>query len=332
MDLAELEFENMYLEGKNIILRTDTNLLMLDKVLNMYDYVTRYGVDKSFIKVYNINAELDAVTGFSIAGNESFDYTDIDPAYKQACMEGIIEGVKAAVKWIIEKIKQLLNWIKEVWHKFYNLFDSSKTTHEINKLKQEQVSNINDEQVETEMPDHKAVQDVCNAARSLEEAIKYVDSNISDEAVQAIERSIGYYKNTEFYKPNWLDRPSEIMFRLHDKDRYLNLMQSDMKDLATVYVVVKRLMDRATEGLKIMKRSAEILSNSNTAPNHEADMKTVKLLKQKMKHTTELIAACNKVTKYILKHQRITDSALSSISKAIARGKDDAQVRWKYTS
>ena len=331
MDLAELEFENMYLEGKNITLRLDTNLLMLDKVLNMYDYVNKYGIDKSFIKVYNINAELDAVTGFSIAGNESFDHTDIDPAYKQACMEGIVDGIVAAVKWIIEKIKQLLGWIKDVWLKICNSFDSGKTTHEINKLKQAEVKDAN-AQVETEIPVQETIKEVREAIDPLQEAIKYVDGNISEESVLAIERSLGRYKNTKFYKPNWFDRPTNIIFRLHDKDRYLNLIQKDITDLATLYVVVTRLMDRATEGLKIMQRTAETLSNPNTAPGHKADMETVKLLKTKIKHTTDLIAACNKATKYILKHKRITDSALGDIGKAIENGRDDVKVLWRYES
>ena len=133
MNYDELEFENTQLMCSNISLKLDGNFIMLDKMLSMYDYATKYGIDESFVRIHNTHYELDGIAGMIYPCNESFSEFDVDLVkYKEACMEGLLEGITKILKWILDRIKALCDWIGEMWDKFWGLF---RTTNETNEKK-----------------------------------------------------------------------------------------------------------------------------------------------------------------------------------------------------
>ena len=125
MDTSQesLEFENAKLKFEKADLELNGTVLMLNKACSMYNYVKQYGVDKSFVRMHNEHSELDAMANMIYPCTESFDSYPSDIAkYEQACMEGIMSGIKSAIDYVLKKLKQLGAFIMDLVRKFINLF------------------------------------------------------------------------------------------------------------------------------------------------------------------------------------------------------------------
>lgn len=121
--VAELEFENARLHVDLNLTRFDGCMLMVDRLLSMHNHVQNYGIDRTFLALYNERNLLSKVCDVRFPACEDVlsDY-DLNRQYFEACMEGLGRAIKDAFKWVIEKIKALLNWIGEMWKKFWGLF------------------------------------------------------------------------------------------------------------------------------------------------------------------------------------------------------------------
>ena len=129
--VAELEFENARLHVDLNLTRFDGCMLMVDRLLSMHNHVQNYGIDRTFLALYNKRNLLSKVCDVRFPACEDVlsDY-DLNRQYFEACMEGLGRAIKDAFKWVIEKIKALFNWIGEMWKKFWGLF---KNKTEANK-------------------------------------------------------------------------------------------------------------------------------------------------------------------------------------------------------
>ena len=122
---------------------TEVASQMLSRMCDMYDHVKQFGIDRTFVSLYNRHGELDRVCGMRFPSCESMDvvgdrYSRYSTAFI-AAMEDEKEGLWAKVKKVIAKI---WNWIKNVaskiWEKIKALFGfkQKRTEKIINFLKQ----------------------------------------------------------------------------------------------------------------------------------------------------------------------------------------------------
>ncbi|MEE3416198.1 MAG: hypothetical protein VZR53_12620 [Prevotella sp.] len=110
---------------------TEVASQMLSRMCDMYAHVKQFGIDRTFVSLYNRHGELDRVCGVQFPSCESMDvvgdrYSRYSTAFI-AAMESSGSGLWAKVKEIISKI---WNWIKNVaskiWEKIKALFGFRK--------------------------------------------------------------------------------------------------------------------------------------------------------------------------------------------------------------
>ena len=111
---------------------TEVASQMLSRMCDMYAHVKQFGIDRTFVSLYNRHGELDRVCGIQFPSCESMDvvgdrYSRYSTAFI-AAMEDEKEGLWAKVKKVIAKI---WNWIKNVaskiWEKIKSLFGFNKS-------------------------------------------------------------------------------------------------------------------------------------------------------------------------------------------------------------
>ena len=104
---------------------------MLSKMTTMYYHVKQFGIDRTFVSLYNRHGELNRVCGMQFPSCESMDvsgssYSNYSQAFI-AAMEDEGEGLWAKFKAIIARI---WNWIKDtaskIWDKLKSLFGFNK--------------------------------------------------------------------------------------------------------------------------------------------------------------------------------------------------------------
>jgi hypothetical protein len=104
---------------------------MLSKMTTMYYHVKQFGIDRTFVSLYNRHGELNRVCGMQFPSCESMDvsgssYSNYSQAFI-AAMEDEGEGLWARFKALIAKI---WNWIKNtasgIWNKLKSLFGFNK--------------------------------------------------------------------------------------------------------------------------------------------------------------------------------------------------------------
>ena len=128
---------------------TEVASQMLSRMCDMYDHVKQFGIDRTFVSLYNRHGELDRVCGMQFPSCESMDvvgdrYSRYSTAFI-AAMEDEKEGLWAKFKKMVAKI---WNWIKEkvsnIWSKIKHLFMSEKAKkEELKKKYQEEAAKIN---------------------------------------------------------------------------------------------------------------------------------------------------------------------------------------------
>lgn len=321
--LEELDFENTQLKCENIMLKLDGNLLMLDKAFSMYDYVTKYGVDRSFVKVHNTHYELDALAGMIYPCNESFDGFDVDLAkYKQVCMEGILEAITNAVKWVIEKLKALCSWIGEMFNKFLGLF-RNKT--EKNKKTIKELRNMvlmDDAEFDVKYVSPAAV-------AKYNEILKKVNITTSSGDATTVVPGL----TAEEFK---LLRSSIENFRSKSNERIVSIHVTDENGKTTVL----NIADRNTDGFdKLVNLIGKVIAyHKNTISDYEKDERELikrlgnnnnaeangardKLakIKSNIKTYKNTVSILSKLLKLVLDDTNITDKTLSTIGKHLKR-------------
>ena len=99
----------------------------LDRALNMYNHVKNYGIDRTFLSLFNSNGELDNAIGCRFPSCESVDFggnpcSNMSQAFI-AAMEDENEGFFAKIWAFIKRCwNAIANFVAGVWDKFMSLF------------------------------------------------------------------------------------------------------------------------------------------------------------------------------------------------------------------
>lgn len=353
--LEELDFENTQLKCENIMLKLDGNLLMLDKAFSMYDYVTKYGVDRSFVKVHNTHYELDALAGMIYPCNESFDGFDVDLAtYKQVCMEGILEAITNAVKWVIEKLKALCSWIGEMFNKFLGLF-RNKTESNKKAIKALKATRMTDKEFDTEVVSPTAVAKYNEIMKKVESATNSSAPNVgTKEIVPGL--SAEEFSNIKSFIENFTTKNKNQHIEkitIKDnagKDRVLNIADRTTADFEKLILTIGKIIKDSKnkidqyeksvstlegklrtkkENSKISNMGIDEFGKSLTDPNDNritnaifgpgnAQAKIAKL-KSDVKKYKNTVSILSKLLKLILDDTKITEGMLKHISTNVKR-------------
>jgi hypothetical protein len=131
-DLARSEVDNA---------KISATTMQLDQLLNMYNHVKRFGVDRTFLSLYNSNNQLNNLLGVKFPSCESINSvgnanSNMSRAFILAMEdenEGIFAKIIKGIKWVWEKIKYLCT---VVWKKIKSWVSSSGITKRLAKCEQ----------------------------------------------------------------------------------------------------------------------------------------------------------------------------------------------------
>jgi hypothetical protein len=112
-DLAQAEVDSS---------KAATTTMQLDQVFNMYNHVKRFGIDRSFLSLYNSNNQLNSMLGVKFpscesinsVGNANSNISRVFIVAMEDENEGIFAKIIKGIKWVWEKIKYLCT---VVWKK-----------------------------------------------------------------------------------------------------------------------------------------------------------------------------------------------------------------------
>lgn len=347
--LEELDFENTQLRCENIMLKLDGNLLMLDKAFSMYDYVTKYGVDRSFVKVHNTHYELDALVGMIYPCNESFDGFDVDLAnYKQVCMEGILEAITNAAKWVIEKLKALCSWIGEMFDKFLGLFRNKNESNKKN-IKALKMMRMRDKEFDAQVVSPTAVAKYDEIIKKIESADNSNTPNAT--AAGAIPGlSAEEFSNIKSFIENFTTKNKNQHIEkitIKDnagKDRVLNIADRTTADfeklILTIGKIIKDNKDKISQYEKNIDTlqdglNNKIMHNGKQETNADTDEKKaesarvfndstnalakIEKIRSDVKRYKNTVSILSKLLKLILDDTKVTEGMLKHISTHVKR-------------
>ena len=150
--MSENDFEKMKLEIEVGCAKAECESMQLsfaqvslDRAFNMYSHVKNYGIDRTFLSLFNSNGELDNAIGRRFPSCESVDfggspYSNMSRTFI-AAMEDENEGFFAKIWAFIKKCwNAIVNFIKSAWDKFMSLFkkkdgDVDAQLNELDKVK-----------------------------------------------------------------------------------------------------------------------------------------------------------------------------------------------------
>ena len=101
---------------------TEVASQMLSRMCDMYAHVKQFGIDRTFVSLYNRHGELDRVCGIQFPSCESMDvvgdrYSRYSTAFI-AAMEDEKEGLWAKIKAFNDKIENLNKKVEtKIWEK-----------------------------------------------------------------------------------------------------------------------------------------------------------------------------------------------------------------------
>ena len=102
---GEAETEDTKAEAANMV---------FDQLMNMYTHVKRYGVDRTFLSLYNSDGQLNRMVGYKFPSCESID--SVGSVRSQASRAFIVAMEEDGI------FKRIWTWIKETITKVYNFF------------------------------------------------------------------------------------------------------------------------------------------------------------------------------------------------------------------
>jgi len=128
---TETNAEELGAEGAETVAESDNEVadgeaanMVFDQVLSMYDHVAEFGVDRTFLSLYNRNGQLDNMIGFNFPSMESIDSVGSPrSAASQAFLaamesDGIFtkiwEWIKKVCKAIMNFFIKIADWFREV--------------------------------------------------------------------------------------------------------------------------------------------------------------------------------------------------------------------------
>lgn len=336
----ELAFENAQLHVDLNLTRFDGCMLMVNKLLSMQTHVCNYGIDSTFLALYNRDGQLSDICDAKFPACEDVlsDY-DLNRRYLDVCMEGLGSAIADAFNWVIKQLKGLFNWIGEMWHRFIGLFkasyNSAKTKSKVNKLR-------NSKLVKKLSAKVAAGSRLININRIIQENEALFERLATDSLTEQDKARVNESKNilkglADAGKKGAGDKEVtsiEIM-NDNDKNRCLNMIldfqtQSDkvINALGLHVSRLKNIESKIMSNMKIQAHNKEAHKGDkkkNPLKNKDLDIRA--RWKSQLATTRDLIHILSLIMKSILRDNKVTQNTLNLIYKACkASDKNEASV------
>ena len=181
---------------------------MLVQMSKLYTHVKTYGIDRTFLSIYNANGELDRACGirfpscetFSVTGNPRDQYSTRFIAAMEDDGKGLWnwiknafqrawEWIKEKASWIWSKITDFWDWIKKQFKRLIDFFKRDKTPKNVGEDTKATVE-ANEEYVKTMQQAKVDKETIAKLSKELADALEKLKKAQTDtEAAQ---------KNAEF--------------------------------------------------------------------------------------------------------------------------------------
>lgn len=125
--------------------QTEMFMERFDEIINRYNYVKRYGVDRTFMRLFNSENELSRQFNYYFPSCESFGMTG-DPNSKEsiACMEGFVDIVKDIWNFIKGVIKKVFGFFGKIFESVrVRMGELNGQIGRLRKLNAERTSDVN---------------------------------------------------------------------------------------------------------------------------------------------------------------------------------------------
>ena len=197
---------------------------MLVQMSKLYTHVKTYGIDRTFLSIYNANGELDKVCGvrfpscesFAVTGNPRDQYSTRFIAAMEDDNKGFWNWIKNAFQrawewlkekasWIWSKITDFWDWIKKQFKRLIDFFKRDKTPKNVGEDTKATVE-ANEEYVKTMQQAKVDKETIAKLSKELADALEKLKKAQTDtEAAQ---------KNAEF-----LQKKIDTLNRLLDETK-----------------------------------------------------------------------------------------------------------------
>lgn len=336
----ELAFENAQLHVDLNLTRFDGCMLMVNRLLSMQTHVYNYGIDSTFLALYNRDGQLSAVCDVKFPACEDIlsDY-DLNRRYLDACMEGLGSAIADAFNWVIERIKGLFRWIGEMWQRFINLFktsyNSAKTKSKVSKLR-------NSKLVKKLSAKVASGSRLINISKIIQENEALFERLATDTLTDQDKARVNESKNilkglADAGKKGAGDKEvtSIEIANDSDKNRCLNMVldfqtQSDrvINALGLHIGRLKNIESKLMSNMKIQASNKDAhKGNKKKNPLKDKDLDIRARWKSQLATTRDLLHILSLVMKSILRDNKITQNTLNLIYKACkASDKNEARI------
>jgi hypothetical protein len=184
-DLAQAEVDNA---------RTSATMSQLDQVFNMYNHVRQFGIDRTFLSLYNSNNQLNNMLGIRFPSCESMNSvgsvnSNASKTFLVA-MEDEGEGIFAKIWEFIKKIiKKIVDFFKNVWTKIKEWvgFKTKEAEKKVEEIKSADVPNTVGGKIKRYICKHPIKTTVAVTAivlKGLYEIYKYKRTMASPDAIK----------------------------------------------------------------------------------------------------------------------------------------------------
>ena len=328
--IDELEFENAQLHVDLNLTRFDGCMLMFDQLLSMYTHVQNYGIDRTFLVLYNNDNQLNDICNMKFPACESIlsDY-ELNQRYFEACMEGLGSAISSLFNWVIEKIKGLFSWIGEMWSKFIGLFKSdevsAKTRSKVEKLRNSKLV----KQIEVAVASNRHMANIEPIIKECDKVFKNIaNGNVNLADIRKLTNAHNIL--TALVKQGKKGKGDQEIKKIKIvSDSSKNSCLNYVLDFQTQSDKVVRALGMHISGYKNIEQ--QIVSNLKAqAQNIDAykdnkkkngfkdkELKIRDKWKAALSAIRDGVSILSKVMKYIMQGNKITQNVLHVISKAV---------------
>jgi hypothetical protein len=301
----------------------------------MHNHVQNYGIDRTFLALYNERNLLSKVCDVRFPACEDVlsDY-DLNRQYFEACMEGLGRAIKDAFKWVIEKIKALLNWIGEMWKKFWGLFKDKTEANKKLIVKLEELHLKDDAEFDTKCISPETLSKFNEIMNKLDQ-----NANNNKALLEGTNLSLQEYTNIRNYLDNLKfdsDKENEAVKIIEIKDNNgkttaLNIAKRDTDGFEKLSVAIGNSIKAGKMALDRLEKQQVALDKAHSAMQ-DGENKTkigtdINKIKESIKLYREKVSTLSKLLKLVLDGTVVTNKMLKMIGEHCSHvaGRDDKE-------
>lgn len=294
-----------------------------DELSNMLYVAKHYGVDRTFLALYNRRGELSSMLGMALPSCESFDAIG---APSTSVSRAVIAGLEGALGKVWEFIKRIagkvVDFVKRIGSAIFNLFASYE--RQIKRLLEAEKNLTN--KTPSESVKHVTVEALSTALTTVNEASKHIQGYSGNDAADLTSEKIqeAFKAPKESLEKIKLEATDATMDASTFK-KAIGIAQSCLSQRGTIKTQLSNALRNAKDAYAEAKRNESMGTvytaegSENTAAGH--DEKNTKAAKNRVSYLSASSSLCAKVVK---SYTRVIKAALGTAAAYIRACKGKA--------